>query len=98
MEDVVEALELAGPLQGEDVERLLDDAQPGLVAGGVAADRAQRRVADVEAAIAEDDLVADVDQRGRERRVPRRRRPEKVIGQPLGGLRPDARAGARTTR
>ncbi len=27
VEDVVEALELAGPLQGEDVERLLDDAQ-----------------------------------------------------------------------
>ena len=28
VEDVVEALELAGPLEGEDVERLLDDAQP----------------------------------------------------------------------
>ena len=28
MEDVVEALELAGALEREDVERLLDDAQP----------------------------------------------------------------------
>ena len=27
VEDVVEALELAGPLEREDVERLLDDAQ-----------------------------------------------------------------------
>ena len=31
VEDVVEALELAGPLEGEDVERLLDDAQPASV-------------------------------------------------------------------
>ena len=66
MQDVVDALELAGPLQRQDVERLLDDAQPGLVAAGVAADRAERRVADVEAPIAEDDLVADVDQGRRE--------------------------------
>ena len=42
VEDVVEALELARPLEGEDVERLLDDAQPGLVAARVAADRAER--------------------------------------------------------
>ena len=42
VEDVVEALELAGPLEGEHVERLLDDAQPRLVAARVAADRAER--------------------------------------------------------
>ena len=42
MEDVVEALELAGPLEGQDVERLLDDAQAALVATRVAADRAGR--------------------------------------------------------
>ncbi len=66
MQDVIEALELRRPLEGEDIERLLDDAQASLVASRVPADRAERRVADVEAAIAEDDLVADIDEGGRE--------------------------------
>jgi len=66
VEDVVEALELAGPLQGEDVEGLLDDTQAKDIPGRVAADRAERRVADVEASVAEDDLVADVDEGGGE--------------------------------
>ena len=91
VEDVVEALELAGPLEGEDVERLLDDAQPGRVAARVAADRAERLVADVEAALAEDDLVADVDEgRGQRPRLGIRA-PEEVEGQALGRLRADAR-------
>ena len=90
MEDVVEALELAGPLEGEDVERLLDDAQPRCVAARVAADRAERRVADVEAALAEDDLVADGDERGGQRPRLGVGRAEEVVGQPLGGLRADA--------
>src|SRR4029078_2825138 len=57
VEDVVEALELPGPLQGEHVERLLDHAQARRVAARVATDRAERLVADVEAAVTEDDLV-----------------------------------------
>ena len=93
MEDVVDAAELAGPLEGQDVERLLDDAQPRLVAAGVAADRAQRRVADVEAALAEHDLLADRDERGGERPRLGVRGAEEVVGQALGGLRADARAG-----
>ena len=98
VEDVVEALELARPLEGEDVERLLDDAQAGLVAARVAADRTERLIADVEAAVAEDDLVADVDERRGERARLGVLGPQQVEGQPLGGLRADARAGARTTR
>ncbi len=90
MEDVVDALELAGPLEGQDVEWLLDDAQPDLIAARVATDRAQRRVADVEAAIAEDDLVAHVDEGGRQRPGLRVRRSQQVVGQSLGGLGPDA--------
>ncbi len=42
VQDVIETLELGRPLQGQDVERLLHDAQPALVARRVAADGAQR--------------------------------------------------------
>ena len=49
-------------LEREDVERLLDDAQAGLIAARIPADGAELLVADVEAAFAEDDLVADVDE------------------------------------
>ncbi len=91
MEDVVAALELAGPLEGQDVERLLDDAQPGRVACRVAADRAQRRIADVEAQVAEDDLVADGDESRRQRPSLGVRRPQQVVRESLGGLRSDAR-------
>src|SRR6185295_3677747 len=38
MEHVIAALELGGPLEGEDIERLLDDTQPALIAPGIAAD------------------------------------------------------------
>src|SRR3954447_19736530 len=67
VEDVIAAPELARPLEGEDVERLLDHAQASSVAARVAADRAQRLVADVEALVAEDDLLPHGDERGRER-------------------------------
>ena len=45
VEDVVEAAELARPLERQDVERLLDDAQPALVArpGRGRSGRAARR-------------------------------------------------------
>ena len=96
VEDVVEALELGRPLEREHVERLLDDAQPALVAARVAADRAQRLVADVEAALAEDDLVAHGDERRGERPRLRVGRAQQVVGQALGGLRADAgQAGER---
>src|SRR4029079_11168569 len=55
VEDVVEALEFRGPLEGEDVERLLHDAEPAAVPGRIPADGAERLVADVEAAVAEED-------------------------------------------
>src|SRR5438552_11327640 len=57
VEDVVQALELAGPLEGEHVERLLDDTEPGLVPARGGADAAHRRGADVEAALAAHDPV-----------------------------------------
>ena len=98
VEHVVAAAELAGALDGEHVQRLLDDAQPAVVAARVAADRAQRRVADVEAAVAEHDLVADGDQRPRERARLRVGRAQQVVRQALGRLGADARAGARTPR
>ena len=90
VQDVIEALELARPLEREDVERLLDDAQARLVAARVPADRAERGVADVEAPIAEHDLVADVDQRRRQRPGLRVGRAQQVVGQALRGLGPDA--------
>ena len=67
MEDVVQPLELARPFEGEDIERLLDDAQSRLVAAGSRQIGQSGGVADVEAAVAEDDLVADVDEGGRQR-------------------------------
>ena len=91
MEDVVEALELGRPLEREDVERLLDHAQLEHVARLVAADRAERRVADVEAALAEHDLVAHGDERRGERPGIRVGGAQEVVGQALGGLGPDAR-------
>src|SRR6185369_8059802 len=86
VEDVIDAPELGGPLEGEDVERLLDDAQPRLVAAGIPADRAQRRVADVETALTEHDLLTDGDEgRGEGARL-RVRGSEDVEGEPLGRL------------
>ena len=93
MEDVVDAVELAGALEREDVEWLLDDAQAGAVAAGVPADRAQRRVADVEAALAEDDLLAHRDEGGGQRACLGVGRSQEVIGQSLRRLGADARAG-----
>src|SRR5262245_50703988 len=90
MEHVVEAAELRRSLDREDIERLLDDAQPAAVTTDVATDRAQRRVADVEAALAEDDLVADRDERGGQRSGLRVRSAQQVVGQALRGLRADA--------
>ena len=89
VQDVVPAPELPRPLDGEDVERLLHHAHPAVVAAGIAADRAERRVADVEAAVAEDDLVADGDQRAGERAGLRVGGAQEVVGEPLRRLGAD---------
>ena len=91
MQDVVEPLELPGALEGEHIERLLDDAQPGLVATRVPTDRTERGIADVEALVAEHDLVPDGDEGRRQRPCLRVRGAEQVVGQALGGLGSDAR-------
>ena len=91
MEDVVQALELARPLQGEDVEWFLDDAEPSLVPSRIAADRAGGLIADVEAALAEHHFVAHVDQGRGERAGFRVGSAKQVVRQPLGGLGTDAR-------
>ena len=90
VEDVVTAAEGAGPLEGEDVERLLDHAQPVVVARGSRQIGQSGPVADVEAALAEDDLVAHGDERRREGTRLAVGRAQQVVGQPLGGLGPDA--------
>ena len=98
VEHVVETLELGRALEGEHIERLFDDTQPALVPASVATDRAQLLVADVEAALAEDDLVANVDEGRGQRPGFRVGRAEQVVGQPLRGLWVRCRAGARTIR
>jgi hypothetical protein len=90
VEHVVETPELARALEREDVERLLDDAQPEHVAGGVPADRAEGRVADVEAALAEHDLLPHRDQCLREGACLCLGRAQEVIGEALRGLGADA--------
>ena len=90
MEDVVCPLELAGPFEGEHVERLFDDTQTGLVTSGITADRTERLVADVEAAVAEDDLVSDGNESGRQSPSLGVLSAQQVERQALGGLRSDA--------
>jgi len=58
LQDVVEAAHDARPLEGQYVERLLDDDQPVAVAALVETDGTARSRGDVEALLAEDDLVA----------------------------------------
>ena len=89
MEHVVEALELAGPLEGQHVERLLDHAQPGRVARRVAADRAERRSLMLKQRSQKTTCVADGDERGGQRPSLRLGGAQQVERQPLGGLRPD---------
>src|SRR5262249_42784876 len=63
VQDVVEPLVAGGPLDRQDVERLLDDADRAAVAARVGADAARVRLRDVEALGAEDDPLLDVDDR-----------------------------------
>src|SRR5690606_26946750 len=59
LQHVVAALELAGPLDGDDVAGLLDDAQDVVVATGIGADSAELALGDVEAPRAEPDTFLD---------------------------------------
>src|SRR6185369_11168849 len=67
-----------------------DDAQPALVPARITTDRAEGRVADVEALLAEDDLVANGDEGRGKGSCFALRCAQEVVGQALGRLRPDA--------
>src|SRR5262249_47883857 len=74
-EDVVEALVLAGPLDRDDVDRLLDHADHGTVAPRVSTDRTQLLLREVPALTAEADARLDVlDRLGEPESVLRSRR------------------------
>src|SRR5215213_650869 len=87
VEHVVSTAEGARPLEGQDVERLLNDTQPAVVTSRVEADRADRPIGDVEARRAVDDLVANRRQRRRERASLAVGCSKNVISEPLRGLR-----------
>ncbi len=90
VKDVVAALERAGALDGQDVERLLDHAQAGVVARRIGADGAQRTGADVEARLAVHDLFANGDEGGGQHPCLSLRGPQQVVCQPLSRLGADA--------
>ena len=87
-EDVVEAVELVGALHRDHVGGLLDDADHRGVATGVLADAAAWFVGEVEADLAQADLLLDLlDRLGQAPRRPRRR--PAGCGRPaLGGTEP----------
>ena len=64
---VVEAVELARALDGDDVGRLLDDADEARLAARVGADGAQLAFGEVEALPAEPDLLLDLGDGRRQR-------------------------------
>jgi predicted enzyme related to lactoylglutathione lyase len=66
-EDVVEPAELARPLDRDQVDGLLDDADDRVVAARVEADRAALFLGEVAALVAEANAFLDVLDRGRER-------------------------------
>ncbi len=69
MQHVVAPAKGASAFDGQDVECFFHHAQPAFVAFGIQADGTARPGADVEAEIAEDDLVAHGDERRGERRA-----------------------------
>ena len=91
-QDVVDAAEGPGLLQRQQVAGLLDDADEARVAPRVAADGAERLVGlgQVEAGLAVPDLVLDVADRLGEGQGLLGGALQEVVGQPLGGLGPDA--------
>ena len=89
-EHVVAAAVLVRALDRDHVAGLLDHADQRRVAALVGADRAARALGEVEADLAEADLVLDVADRVGERVGVLRRRAQHVERQPLGGAVADA--------
>ena len=90
-EYVVEALEGARALYGQDVRRLLDHAQHAWVSAPVRADHAQLAFGEVEALAAEADLLLDLDDSLRQRQDVLGPLAQYVVGETL--RRPRAYAG-----
>jgi hypothetical protein len=90
-EHVVEAAELARPLDGDQIDRLLDHADHRVVAAGVPADRADLVLRQVAALVAEANSLLDLLDRGRERERLVLRPLQEMESEPVGGPRADAR-------
>src|SRR5581483_9901423 len=88
-EDVVEPAELVRPLERHDVDRLLDDADEGVVAPLVEADAAELLLGQVAALAAEADALLDLLERRRERERLLLRPLEDVEGEALRRPRAD---------
>src|SRR5581483_10580118 len=82
-EDVVEAAVLRGPLERDEVDGLLDDADRRAVAARVEADRAELLLGEVAALAAEADALLHLADRRRERERLLLRHLEDVEGEPL---------------
>ena len=77
------------PLERDDVDRLLDDADDGAVAACVGADRAELLLGEVAALAAEADALLHLLDRARERERLLLRGREEVEREPLRGARAD---------
>src|SRR2546425_1915296 len=88
-QDVVAPLELAGALHGEQIIRLLHDAEHAGVARGVGTDTARVLVGDVEADRAVDDALLDGGERARQLAHLLRGAFQQKKRQPLSRLGPD---------
>ena len=89
-EHVVEAAELRRPLERDDVDRLLDDADRGAVAPRVEADCAQLLLGEVAALAAETDALLHLFDR------PGERKGLLLLASGAGGTRAAARSGCRS--
>ena len=90
-EHVVEATELARPLDRDQVDRLLDNADHRVVAAGVTADRADLVLRQVAAFVAEANAFLDLLDRGRQRERLVLRALQQVEREPVSGPGADTR-------
>src|SRR6185312_7019916 len=90
-EHVVEPAVFVGALDRDHVGRLLDHADQGAVAVGVGANPAERALGEVEALLAEPDLLLHFADRFAEREGLFVGRPQQMEGEPLGGPLADPR-------
>ena len=91
MQDVVLPAVDAGALQGQDIERLLDYTDPLAVAGRVGTDVARIVGTEIEAGVAGEDLLLEVQNGRRQRLRFLGRLTQQKVRQPLGRLRTDGR-------